>query len=193
MSRPTSTLAIIALVLGALALIFSFIPLVNFVAFALAIASIVCAVVSLIRRSGGKSMAIIGLALSVVAFISAIVVNIVVATAISSASQAISKGLETYSAQASAKHTIEYKVTTNAPATVHYWAPDGTGQTDVSADWTKDISSTGFTSALVSVNSSDYKNTAAAVSCEIIIDGKSVAKNTGSGASASASCNATAD
>jgi predicted PurR-regulated permease PerM len=190
--RPGSSLAIVALVLGALAFILCFIPVVNFVAFALAVASVACALISLLRKMGGKAMAIIGLVLSVIAFIGAIIVNALVAAAVSTASHEISKSLETYSAQASAKHTIQYKVTANAPATVHYWAPDGSSQTDVSADWSKDVTSTGFTSAFVTVTASDYQNKSSAVSCEILIDGKSVAKNTGSGALASASCNGTA-
>lgn len=190
--KPGSALAIVALVLGALALLFSFIPVVNILAFILAVASAVCALISLIRGLGGKAAAIIGLVLSVIAFVSAIVVNVIVAAAVSSASQGISKSLETYSAQASAKHTVQYKVTANGAATVHYWTPEGTSQTDVASDWSKDLATTGITSALVTVTASDYQNKSAAVSCEIIIDGKSVAKNTGSGSLATASCTGTA-
>ncbi|GAB3270188.1 hypothetical protein GCM10027449_05010 [Sinomonas notoginsengisoli] len=190
--RRSSALAIVSLVLGALAFVFSFIPVVNVIAFALAIASLACALVALFRKMGGKAMSITGLILSVIAIISAIIVNVVVAAAVSTASTAISKGLETYSAQASAKHTIQYKVASNGAASVHYWTPGGSSQTDIAADWSKDVTSTGFTSALLTVTSSDFQNKAAAVSCEIVIDGKSVAKNTGSGAAASASCSATA-
>ncbi|MDQ4491918.1 hypothetical protein RBS60_17090 [Sinomonas sp. ASV486] len=190
--RNGSALAIVALVLGALAFVFSFIPIVNVMAFVLAIAGVVCALISLVRRMGGKAMAIIGLVLAVIAIVTAVVVNVVVAAAVSSASTAVSKSLETYSAKASAKHTIEYKVSTNGAATVHYWAPDGSSQTDVAADWSKDVTSTGFASALLSVTASDYQNKNAAVSCEIIIDGHSVAKKTGSGSLASALCSATA-
>lgn len=190
--RRSSALAVVALVLGALAFVFSFIPVVNVIAFVLGIASLVCALVALIRKMGGKPMSVIGLILSVVAIVSAVIVNVVVAAAVSTASTAISKSLETYSAQASAKHAIQYKVTTTGAATVHYWTPDGSSQADVAAEWSKDVSSTGFTSALLTVASSDYQNKGASVSCEILIDGKSVAKHTGSGIGASASCTATA-
>lgn len=190
--RRSLALAVVALVLGALAFVFSFIPVVNVIAFVLALASLICAIVALIRKMGGKPMSIIGLILSVIAIISAVIVNVVVAAAVSTASTAISKSLETYSAQASAKHAIQYKVTTNGAATVHYWTPDGSSQADVAAEWSKDVTSTGFTSALVTVTSSDYQNKDAAVSCEILIDGKSVAKHTGSGTAATASCTATA-
>lgn len=190
--RRGSALAIIALVLGALAIMFSFIPVVNVMAFILAAASVVCALVSLIRRMGGKAMSIIGLVLSVIAVVIAVIVNVVVAAAVSSASTAISKSLETYSAKASAGHTVQYRVTTNTAATVHYWSPDGSSQTDVAADWSKDVTSTGFTAASLTVSASDFQNKGAAVSCEIIIDGKSVAKQTGSGALASANCMASA-
>ncbi|WP_138416284.1 MmpS family transport accessory protein [Sinomonas gamaensis] len=190
--RPSAALAIVALVLGAIAFLFSFIPVVNFIAFVLGLAAFICALIALIRKLGGKVMAIIGLVLAVIAFVIAVIVNVVVAAAVSSASTEISKSLATYSAKASAQHSIQYKVTTSGAATVHYWTPDGTSQTDVTANWSKDVASTGFTSALVSVTSSDFQDKSASVSCEIIVDGKSVAKNTGSGALATASCNATA-
>jgi hypothetical protein len=186
--RPGSALAIVALILGILAFVLCFIPVVNIVAIILAIGSIVCALISLIRKLGGKAMAIVGLVLSVIAFIGAIVVNVVVAAAVSTASNEVSKSLQTYSAQATAKHTIQYKVTTNGAATVTYWAPGGSSQADVTAPWSKDVTSTGFTSASLMVTASDYQNKSAAVSCEILIDGKSVAKNTGNGSMASASC-----
>lgn len=190
--RPASALAIVALILGILAFVLCFIPVVNIVAIILAIASVVCALISLIRKLGGKAMAIIGLVLSVIAFIGAIIVNVVVAAAVSTASNQISKSLETYSAQASAQHTIQYKVTTNGAATVNYWAPGGSSQTDITAPWSKDVTSTGFTAVSLTVTASDYQNKGAAVSCEILVDGKSVAKNTGNGALATASCNGTA-
>lgn len=190
--RKSAALAIVALVLGALAFVFSFIPVINVMAFVLALVALACALISLVRKLGGKAMAIIGLLLAVISFIIALVINVVVVAAIGSAANEASKSIASYSAQASAPHTIQYKVTTSGAATVHYWTPGGTSQTDVTAPWSQDVTSTGFTSAFVSVTASDYQDKSATVSCEVIIDGKSVAKNTGSGSLASASCNATA-
>ncbi|KHL01003.1 MmpS family transport accessory protein [Sinomonas humi] len=190
--RPSAALAIVSLVLGAIAILFSFMPVVNVVTFILAVAAFVCGLIALIRKLGGKAMAIIGLVLAAIAVIIAIIVDVIVAAAIGSAANEASKSIASYSAQASAQHAIEYKITTNGAASVNYWTPNGTSQATVSSAWTKDVTSTGFTSALVSVTSSDFQNASASVSCEIIIDGKSVAKNTGSGAGAMASCNATA-
>jgi archaellum component FlaG (FlaF/FlaG flagellin family) len=186
--RPSAALAIVALVLGAIAFLFSFIPVVNFLAFILGLAAFICALIALIRKMGGKAMAIIGLVLAVIAFVVAVIVNIVVAAAVSSASNEISKSLATYSAKASAQHSIQYKVTTSGAASVHYSTPDGSGQTDVTADWSKDATSTGLTLASVSVMASDFSDKSASVSCEILIDGKSIAKQSGNGAGASASC-----
>lgn len=192
-SRQNPALGIVALVLGILAVIFSFIPVVNIVAFILAVAAIVCGLISLIRRMAGKAMAVVGLVLSVVAIVIGVAVDITVANAISSASHEISKSIDSYSAQASAKHSIEYKITTNGPAAVTYWAPDGTSQDSITSDWTKDLATTGLTTALVTVTASDVQNASASVSCEIFIDGKSVAKHTGAGSLASASCTGTAN
>jgi hypothetical protein len=190
--RKSAALAIVALVLGALAFVFSFIPLVNVMAFVLAVAAFVCALISLIRKLGGKAMSIIGIVLAVIAFITAIIVNVIAAAVVGAAANAASKSIASYSAQANAPHSIQYKITTNGAAAVNYWTPSGTSQTDITTAWTKDVTSTGFTSALVSVTASDIQNSSASVSCEIIIDGKSVAKNTGTGAAAMATCNATA-
>jgi hypothetical protein len=190
--RPSAALAIVALVLGAIAFLFSFIPVVNFIAFVLGLAAFVCALIALIRKLSGKVMAIIGLVLAVIAFVIAVIVNIVVAAAVSSASNEISKSLETFSAKASAQHSVQYKVTSSGTATVHYWAPEGSSQTDVTTNWSKDVTSTGYTAASLIVSASDFQDKSASVSCEILIDGKSVAKQTGSGAGATASCTGSA-
>ena len=189
--RRSAALAVVALVLGVLAFVFSFIPVVNIVAFFLAVAGFVCGLISLIRKLGGKAMSILGVIFSVIAIVTAIVVNVAAVAVVSSASNEVSKSLATYSAQASAQHTIQYKVTTNGAATVSYWSPSGMSQAPVTSAWSKDVSSTGFSAATLSVTSSDFQDKGASVSCEIIIDGKSVATNTGSGAGAMASCNAT--
>lgn len=190
--RPSAALAIVALVLGAVAFLFSFIPVINVMAFVLAVGAFVCALIALIRKMGGKVMAIIGLVLAVIAFVTAVIVNLIAAAVVGAAADAASKGIASYSAKASAQHAVQYKVTTSGAATVHYWSPEGSSQTDVTASWTKDVTSTGFTAASVSVMASDFQDKSASVSCEIVIDGKSVAKQTGSGAGASASCAGTA-
>ncbi|ASN51248.1 DUF4190 domain-containing protein [Sinomonas sp. R1AF57] len=185
--QPSKALAIVALVLGGVAFLTCWIPFVNGLAIALGIAGAVCGLIALIRKQAGKPLAITGLALSVVAVIISVVVNMIVIAAATSASDELRKFSETYSAQASAQHSVQYKVTTTGKATVTYIDSNGSSNEEVTANWNKDFAETGYVIGSLSVMS-DAGDASTHVSCEIIIDGKSVSKKTGTGAYANASC-----
>ena len=87
-------------------------------------------------------------------------------------------------------YTVTFKVTTNVSAHVAHGASGGTFSADISSDWLKDTTITGWGGATLVVNSSDYGNANGEVTCEIIVDGRSEATNTGSGTNAMASCDA---
>ena len=90
----------------------------------------------------------------------------------------------------SGKTTIEFKVTTQGKANVAYGTTGGISQLEITKNWSKKVESDQAFDAvnLTVTNASLKKNN---VTCEVLIDGKSVRKNSGSGLAAAASCTAT--
>jgi hypothetical protein len=169
-------LGVAALVVGIVAAVFSIIPLVGMIAFFLGPVAIILGVIAFFLKNRKKGMAVTGVILGV---ISLIVAGMMTA--------AVSAGVKAVDASINAEHTVEYVVTTTGPASVYYWTGGGSSTEKVSADWKKTITSKDLNITSLSV-SGDYSDTAAAVSCEIFVDGKSAGKNIGSGAGANASC-----
>ncbi|MGP0223610.1 hypothetical protein [Paenarthrobacter sp. NCHU4564] len=164
-----------ALVLGIVAAVFSIIPILGFVAFILGPLAIIFGIIGLTRKFTKKGTSITGLILGAIAVIVAIIVTAIVAAAANSVSESLNE-----------EHKVEYVVTTTGPAQVTYWNGSGSSNEDITAEWKKELVTTGYDFTTLSV-SGDY-TAEASVSCEILIDGVSVSKNTGSGTGARASC-----
>ncbi|GAA3318198.1 hypothetical protein GCM10017710_35350 [Arthrobacter ramosus] len=169
-------LGVASLVVGIVAAVFSLIPLVGMVAFFLGPIAIILGLIAVFLKNRKKGMAITGVILGIVSLIVAGMMTAALGVAAKAVDQSIN-----------AEHTVEYIVTTSGPATVSYWTPGGTSQEDVTADWKKSITSKEFNITSLTVSGS-YSDKTSAVSCEILIDGKSAGRNTGSGAGAHALC-----
>lgn len=165
-----------ALVLGIVAVVFSFIPVMGVVAFVLGPLAVVFGIIGATRKFAKKGAAIAGLVLGVVSIVIAAIWMAVLSAAVSSADQALNS-----------EHKIQYVVTTNGKASVSYWTSGGTSTEKVSAAWKKEqaVKNSDFVSLVVT---GDYSNAEAKVGCEILFDGKSISKNSGSGQGAMASC-----
>jgi len=165
-----------ALVLGIVAVVFSFIPVMGVVAFVLGPLAVVFGIIGATRKFAKKGVAIAGLVLGVVSIVIAAIWMAVLSAAVSSADQALNS-----------EHKIQYVVTTNGKASVSYWTSGGTSTEKVGAAWKKEqaVKNSDFVSLVVT---GDYSNAAAKVGCEILFDGKSISKNSGSGQGAMASC-----
>lgn len=169
-------LGVAALVVGIVAAVLSVIPLIGMAAFFLGPVAILLGVIAFFLKNRKKGMAIAG---AVLGIISLIIAGVMTA--------AISAGVQAVDAELNAEHTVEYVVTTSGPASISYWTPGGSSTEKVTADWTKSVTSKEFNIASLSVTG-DFSDASASVSCDILIDGKSAGKNTGSGAGAHASC-----
>lgn len=169
-------LGVASLVVGIVAAAFSLIPLVGMVAFFLGPVAIILGLIAVFLKNRRKGTAIAGIILGVVGLVVAGVVT-----------AAVSAGVKAVDESINAEHTVEYVVTTNGPASISYWTAGGSSTEKVSKNWKKSITSKelDFTSLTVT---GDFSDSAAKVGCEILIDGKSAAKNTGNGAGAHASC-----
>lgn len=164
-----------ALVLGILAIVFSIIPIAGFVAFLLGPLAIIFGAIGLTRKFSKKGTSAAGLILGVLSVIVAIIVTAIIGAAAQSVSDSVNK-----------EHKIEYVVTVTGPAHVSYWTDGGTSNEDITANWKKDVTAKGFNLSSLTVTG-DHKSPTN-VTCEILVDGKSVSKNTGSGTTAMASC-----
>lgn len=164
-----------ALVLGILAIVLSIIPIAGFIAFVLGPLAVIFGVIGLTRKFSKKGTSAAGLILGVLAVIVAIIVTAMISAAANSVSESLNK-----------EHKIEYVVTTTGKAHVNYWTGGGSSTEDITTNWKKDVTAKGYDLSTVSVLG-DYATTTT-VSCEILVDGQSVAKNSGSGTSANATC-----
>ncbi|MHC8606926.1 hypothetical protein ACW4FP_04635 [Paenarthrobacter ureafaciens] len=171
---------ITALVLGIVAVVFSIIPILGFIAFVLGPLAVIFGVIGLTRKFTKKGTSITGLILGVVSVIVAIIVTSIVAAAANSVSESLN-----------AEHKVEYVVTTNGPAKVNYWNGDGSSNEDIAADWKKELTVKGFEITSLTVTG-DF-STESSVTCEILVDGTSVSKNSGTGTAAMASCSGTSN
>lgn len=168
-----------ALVLGIISIVFSIIPVVGFIAFILGPLALIFGAIGVTRKFTKKGTSITGLVLGALSIIIAIIVTAVLAAAANSVSETLNK-----------EHKIEYVVTTTGPAKVSYWNGDGSSNEDIAADWKKDVTATGFGISSLTVTG-DFLS-GSSVTCEILVDGQSVSKNSGSGTGAMASCSGTA-
>jgi hypothetical protein len=165
-----------ALVLGIVAVVFSFIPVMGMVAFVLGPLAVLFGIVGATRKFSKKGAAVAGLVLGILSVVIAAIWLAVVGAAVNSADQALNS-----------EHKVEYMVTTKGKAAVNYWSGGGTSTENLTANWKKELAVKN-SDLLSLVVTGDFTNTGAAVSCEILFDGKSIAKNTGSGQGAMASC-----
>lgn len=174
--KRSNGLGVASLVVGIVAAVFSVIPVVGMAAFFLGPVAILLGIIAFFLKNRKRGMAITGVILGVVSLVVAGMMTAALGAAVKSVDDSIN-----------AEHTVEYVVTTSGPATVSYWTPGGTSQEDITANWKKSITSKEFNITSLSVIG-NYSDPKAAVSCEILIDGKSAGKNTGSGTGAHALC-----
>ncbi|MFT4293973.1 MAG: hypothetical protein QM582_01005 [Micropruina sp.] len=84
--------------------------------------------------------------------------------------------------------TATFKVTTSGKATITWGTTSGTSQDEVKkGSWTKKLKLDTFDAATVSVAAADFRKSVK-VTCEILLNGVSKAKNSGKGKLASANC-----
>jgi hypothetical protein len=166
-----------ALVVGIVAVVFSFIPVMGVVAFVLGPVAVLLAIIGMTRKLAKKGAAVAGLVLGILSIVIAAIWMAVLAAAVSSADHALNS-----------EHKVEYVVTTNGKASVSYWVTGGTSNQDITTTWKKEqtVKNSDFLSLVVT---GDYSNAHAAVGCEILFDGATISKNSGTGQGAMASCN----
>ena len=192
-------LAVAALVLGIVAIVFSFIPLVGiFLIWAPAAVAVILGIIALVGARPRKVMAIIGLALAVVGVIIAIVSSVIAAAAISAGIEAANESTSITGEEAAGETSaVNYSVTGDGgTASISYWTYDNGNSGMESANgaplpWSKDLTITNeggifdFTSMSMTAMGNDTTTT---ITCTITVDGEVVSTQTSTGAYAMVSC-----
>ncbi len=111
---------ITALVLGIVAVVFSFIPVMGMLAFVLGPLAVLFGIIGVTRKFAKKGAAVAGLVLGILSIVIAAIWMAVLSAAVSSADQALNS-----------EHKMEYVVTTNGKASVSFWTSGGTSNEDI--------------------------------------------------------------
>lgn len=156
-----------ALVLGILAVVFSFIPLVGMISFFLGGLAVIFGIIGITRKMRPKGTSIAGLILGIAGIVIAAIITATTAAVVSGIDEEMNK-----------ETTIVYKATSDREASAMYGATDGTSNDTFTGDWKKESTVTGWDAASLIVTSEDYSKSQT-VTCEIIINGESVAKQSG--------------
>ncbi|WFR83565.1 DUF4190 domain-containing protein [Arthrobacter sp. Y-9] len=177
-------LAIASLVCGAVSLFLAWVPAITVLALIAGLAAIVLGVVSLARRFGGKVMAWIGTGLGVLGVLGSVLALIVFATLSSSGLERLKKFDEGQDRRVS----VKYIVTTSTSTNVSFSTPTGDSEKTVSSDFTTEFTAQGKDLLDMTATPADRTAKDAKVTCEILVDGTSVAKESGDGKNAGAHC-----
>ncbi|GAB3393109.1 DUF4190 domain-containing protein [Amycolatopsis echigonensis] len=182
---PKNGLGTAGFVLGLIGLIFSFIPLIGFIAWPLVILGIIFSALGFARTRSGKAtnkgLSIAGLVLSVIGLVMCIVWVVTAAKVVNDVNN-----------EANRTVTVHYEVTGTAKdASVTYTTfGDGNASTNQeqpkSLPWSKDISTKGlFKGGTLSVTTGTEGGD---VTCKVVVDGKETKTAKASGNFATASC-----
>lgn len=182
-------LAIAALACGIFAFVTAWIPVVNVAALIAGLAAVVLGIVALVKKTGGQVMAWFGTVLGLLGLLGALLMMFIFATLTATVARGpLSEPLKDYNADRNKEVSVQYVITTATPANVRYSTPTGSSELVVTKDTTQEFKAQAKDYLRISIDSSDSRETGAKVGCEILIDGQSVAKETGEGKSASSSC-----
>lgn len=166
---PSNGLGTTALVLGVLAILLAFVPILGFVSYPLAILGIVFGLVGLRRVSRhvatNRGVALAGLITSVLGFVLVIISTVLYVEAINAGVQGVNNSLN-------AVHNITYTAssTSGRPVTVTYTqGNNGSGsQTQVKSPWSVDTTVTGSVAVLSATSGFDINGGQDGVTCSIV-------------------------
>ena len=194
---PKNGMGTAALVMGILAIVLAFIPILGFASWPLAILGIIFGAVGVRRvakrRATNKGVAVSGLVLSVIGLILVIISTVRYVSALNAGVQSVNNSLN-------GEHHVTYKVTTTSGGAVSVTYTQGRAGSGsavgVPSPWSADTTVTGSIATLTASAGLDVQNPnrAEGITCAIVDDdtGKTVSTNTvPPSPNASVSCNTT--
>lgn len=166
-------MAIASMVLGIVAVLFSFIPVVNLLSFLLGIAAVVFGIIALKKNSASKGMSITGIITGAVSLFIAMLVLILFGMAMSAASTDLQKLASERTVQMNAS------ISDGAQGIVTYDIDGSLNEEAFTGEWERMATNSGFNFEGVHVYAQD--NADADVSCTLSINGTEVSTLTGKG------------
>lgn len=174
-------LGIAALILGIVGILFSFVPLTGFIAIILGVIGLILGLVAINRvrhkQANNKVMSIIGSVLSVIAIIVGIIGIVIVNNAVNDLGDSIDN--------INAAEQVTIKATATGPATVSY---DDNGQHVVGQSFTGSFQKQVQMDNIFGTLEVSSMSNSETVTCELIQNGVTVAKQTASGPFALVMC-----
>lgn len=190
--EPSKSLAITSLVLGIIAFVFGAVPFISFAIVVVGLLAVVFGIIALVRRAGGRGLAIGGIITGGLGLLAAIVVSILTVVGLvlvgnGAADAAQGRDTEAAREQSTAVttkaepklYTIKMVVNSDIPVAARY-VPGGAEPVDINGAWEKIVPDSVLSLASVTVTPKDPL-AVGNISCEIFVDGVSVAKQVGSG------------
>ncbi len=175
--EPGKAMAITALVLGIVAVVLCLIPFIGFVSIVGGLAAVILGIIALVKKKPGKGMSIAGIIMGALGMIIAIIITALTFAFIGTGLEAVSE-----------ERVVEYSATTSGDASVEYFDGNADTTEQISGDWSEEITFTGPPLSTLTVQAADSSDSAAEVSCKVVVNGETVSENSASGAGATAIC-----
>lgn len=157
-----------AMVLGIAAMAASIVPLLGMVAFLLGPLAVVLGIIGANRRWRPKGTSIAGIILGVVGTGVAVLLTMATAGFVSSMDDSLN-----------GSRIVTYKVTADGTGKVSYSTTAGTSNETFNGHWQKNEAVNGIQGMSLSVRSADYSTPGQQFSCELLVDGVSISKQSG--------------
>lgn len=170
--RTGNGFGVAALVVGIIAVLLAWLPIINIGAIVLGVIAVILGILGVRKKWAGKGMSIAGIVLGAVAILLSVIILVATAAFVGVVQDEIEKAeRQTYS--------VEYRVTVDSgEAQASYTESGGTGQSQVSGDWREQQTLNGLENPTLVVTG-DAGAEGQSLSCEILVDGLSVVAETG--------------
>ena len=170
--RPGNGFGVAALVVGIIALLLAWIPVINIGAIVLGVIAVILGILGLRKKFAGKGMSIAGIVLGALAIIGSVIVLIATAVFVGLVEEEIQR-------TEGQEFSVEYIATVDqGEAQVSYGSAGGSSTESITGEWTEEATVTGFNLLSVTVTG-DATAGEQQLGCEIRVNGETVAEETG--------------
>lgn len=175
---PSNWQGIVALICGIIAILTSFIPVVNFGAIAFGLAAVVFGVIGLLARHLPKALSITGIVLGAVAVVISVLVLVLTATLFN----AFTRALDQYQSEVSDGRHVSYEVTVDSgQAVIEYASQSGHPTATTTGTWRRDVVLLDDTDTAAVAASGTTPTGSQHLTCRLVIDGEIVDTSSGTG------------
>lgn len=170
--RPGNGFGVAALVVGIIALLLAWIPVINIGAIVLGVIAVILGILGLRKKFAGRGMSIAGIVLGALAIIGSVIVLIATAAFVGLVEEEIQR-------TEGQEFSVEYIATVDqGEAQVSYGSAGGSSTESITGEWNEETTVTGFNLLSVTVTG-DATAGEQQLGCEIRVNGETVAEESG--------------